>query len=83
MSKKKIQGIVTSDKMDKVIVVSVPLTKVHQKYKKSYIVHNKFIAKDSKNKAKKDDFVTLTETKPFSKNGRWELTKIHSNINIK
>jgi len=78
-NKKKIRGIIVSDKMNTVRVVSVDLVKKHKKYHKSYIVNRKFFAKDLENKSTKGDLVVCRETKPFSKNGRWEIIKIKKN----
>lgn len=64
-------GVVTSDKMDKTIVVSVHTYKLHSKYKKRYRVTRKFYAHDENNTHKIGDVVTIEETKPLSKLKRW------------
>jgi len=72
------KGIVTSDKMDKTIVVTVHAYKVHPKYKKSYRVSKKFYANDPENKFKLGDEVTIYETIPLSKLKRWTVQKPES-----
>ncbi len=73
MHKKILKGIISSDKMDKCVVVSVLEVKKLKKYHKSYTFNKKYIVKDEKNTAKKGDSVTIVETKPFSKKGKWLL----------
>jgi len=68
-----IKGIVTSNKMDKTIVVSVDTYKSDPKYKKKYKVTNKFHAHDENNSSKIWDIVTIKESRPLSKLKRWEL----------
>ncbi|MEA3463556.1 MAG: 30S ribosomal protein S17 [Patescibacteria group bacterium] len=69
--KKKFNGIVVSDKMDKTIVVKVDRVKVHSKYKKRYTVSKKYKVHDEKNKFKEGDKVTFVECRPLSKDKRW------------
>jgi len=73
MPKKILKGIVISDKMDKTRSVLVEYIKTHKKYRKQYKVGKKYIVKDEKNQSKKGDQVSIVETKPFSKRGRWEI----------
>lgn len=68
-----IKGVVTSDKMDKTIVVSVHTYKSHEKYKKRYRVTNKFYAHDENNTCVEGDLVVIKETRPLSKSKRWVL----------
>jgi len=75
MPKRKLQGIVVSDKMDKTIVVSVDTFKDHPKYKKRYKTTLKYKAHDSKNEMKIGDIVVIEETRPLSKEKRWRVTK--------
>lgn len=69
------QGIVTSAKMDKTIVVTVHLYKTHPKYKKRYRVSKKFYAHDPDNIYKVGDAVTIYETRPLSKLKRWTVVQ--------
>jgi len=68
-----IKWIITSDKMDKTVVITVESYKSHPKYKKRYKVTKKFKAHDEENKFKTGDFVLIGETKPTSKTKRWEV----------
>ena len=67
------KGVVTSNKMDKTIVVSVHAYKNHPKYKKRYRVTSKFYAHDEKNTCSEGDTVVIKETRPTSKLKRWDL----------
>lgn len=69
-------GVVTSDKADKTIVISVHTRKTHPIYKKQYSVTNKFIAHDEKNEAKIGDQVIVVETRPISKRKRFTLQQV-------
>ena len=69
------KGLVTSDKMNKTIVVSVHSYKSHPKYKKRYRVTKKFDAHDENNTYKEWDVVVIRETKPTSKLKRWEVVE--------
>ena len=75
-NQRKFKGIVTSDKMDKTIVVKVVRTKVHPKYKKQYQVSKKYKVHDQKNEAKVGSEVMFKECKPLSKDKKWCLVKI-------
>jgi small subunit ribosomal protein S17 len=84
---RKINGVVTSDKPNKTIVVSVTTRKTHPIYGKSYIVSKKFVAHDENNEAKKGDTVEIIETRPISKLKTFKLSKIlergHEFVEIK
>lgn len=73
---KTVQGVVSSDKGDKTIVVTVATRKTHQIYKKQYTSTKKFIAHDEKNDAKAGDKVVIAETRPLSARKRHTLVKI-------
>lgn len=67
-------GIITSNKMNKTIVISVVTYKLHPKYKKRYQVSKKFYAHcDDSSKFNIGDEVTIAETKPISKLKRWKV----------
>ncbi len=71
--KKKFSGVVTSDKMDKTIVVSVDSVRKHPKYGKRYTVSRKFKVHDEKNQFKEGDVVDFIECRPLSKEKRWRV----------
>ena len=73
MSKKKLQGIVTSDKMQKTVVVEVQSVTEHPKYKRRYKVHKKYKAHDENNTYKTGDTVMIEETRPISKDKKWTV----------
>lgn len=67
MPKKKLTGIVVSDKMQKTVVVSVERIKEHPKYKRRYKIHKKYKAHDENGQYKAGDVVVIEETTPISK----------------
>src|SRR5690242_10970569 len=69
-------GRVTSDKMQKTIVVAVESLKQHPIYKRTYRFTNKFKAHDEHNDARIGDVVRIEETRPLSKDKRWRLVEI-------
>ena len=69
-------GIVTSDKMDKTIVVSVKDRVKHPLYKKIVNKSVKYKAHDEKNECGIGDRVLLMETRPISKDKRWRVVEI-------
>jgi len=75
MAKKKLQGIVVSDKMDKTVVVNVERIKEHPKYKRRYKSHKKYKAHDEKQEYHPGDVVLIEETKPMSKDKNWVVLK--------
>jgi small subunit ribosomal protein S17 len=70
------QGRVTSDKMDKTIVVVTETRVPHPTYKKIVRKSVRFKAHDDKNDAKIGDLVRIMETRPISKDKRWRLLEI-------
>jgi len=73
VKKRKIVGVVVSDKMTKTRVVAVASLKKHPKYLKYYKVTTKFKAHDENNEYKAGDKVTIEETRPMSKEKRWKI----------
>jgi small subunit ribosomal protein S17 len=70
------QGVVSSDAMDKTIVVKVEMVKAHPRYKKVVRRSVKFHAHDEQNQAKVGDIVRIVETRPLSATKRWRLVEI-------
>lgn len=68
-----IKGTIVSDKMQKTAVVEVLRLKKHPKYKKYYKVSQKFKAHNPENKYKTGHIVLMRETRPMSKDKRWEI----------
>jgi small subunit ribosomal protein S17 len=75
-SKRAFVGIVTSDKMDKTIVVSVSTKKLHKLYKKYVTRVKKCKAHDEKNEAHTGDKVRIIECRPLSREKCWRLAEI-------
>ncbi len=71
--KRKLEGVVVSDKNDKTVVVKVDRTKLDPKYGKRYIVSKKFQAHDEKNEYKVGDVVIIVESRPVSRHKRWRV----------
>ena len=71
--KRQLKGVVTSDKMDKTVVVTVSSTKKHKKYLKYYSVSSRFKAHDENNEYKVGDNVVIEETRPLSKEKHWRV----------
>jgi small subunit ribosomal protein S17 len=69
-------GRVTSDKMQKTIVVSVESLKRDRLYKRQYKYTTKFKAHDEHNDARIGDVVRIEETRPLSKDKRWRLVEV-------
>lgn len=73
IKKRKIIGVVVSDKMTKTRVVAVASLKKHTKYLKYYKVTTKFKAHDENNEYKTGDKVTIEESRPLSREKRWKI----------
>ena len=73
---KTLLGVVSSDKADKTIVVTVTTRKTHPIYKKKYSFSKKFIAHDEKNEARSGDTVVIAESRPLSARKRHTLISI-------
>jgi small subunit ribosomal protein S17 len=69
-------GVVTSDKMDKTIVVAVVEHVAHPLYKKTVKRTYKLKAHDENNECGIGDKVKVMETRPLSKDKRWRLVEI-------
>ena len=69
-------GIVTSDKMNKTIVVSIVDNVKHPLYGKIVKRTYKLKAHDENNECKIGDRVKVMETRPLSKDKRWRLVEI-------
>ncbi len=69
-------GVVSSNKMEKSIVVSVERKVKHPMYGKFMKTTKKFIAHDEENTCNEGDTVRIMETRPMSKNKKWRLVEI-------
>ncbi|MFK5890853.1 MAG: 30S ribosomal protein S17 [Flavobacteriaceae bacterium] len=69
-------GVVTSDKMEKSIVVAEVKRVKHPMYGKYVLNTKKYVAHDEKNDCNEGDTVRIMETRPLSKSKRWRLVEI-------
>ena len=72
--KRKLKGVVVSDKMQKTRVVEISRFKKHPRYLKYYKVSTRFKAHDESNEYKTGDKVVIEETRPLSREKRWTIT---------
>ncbi len=75
-AKRSLVGIVTSDKMDKTIVVSIATKRMDSLYKKYVTRTKKCKAHDESNDAHIGDTVRIIECSPISKDKCWRLAEI-------
>ncbi|MFY7708180.1 MAG: 30S ribosomal protein S17 [Flavobacteriales bacterium] len=69
-------GVVTSNKMNKSIVVTVETKVMHPKYGKFVKHSKKFMAHDEKEECGVGDTVRIMETRPLSKLKRWRMVEV-------
>lgn len=75
MPKRKLKGIVKSNKMEKTLVVRVERIKEHSKYKRRYKTHKNYKVHYEKGEYGVGDKVVIQETKPISKDKHWKVLK--------
>lgn len=75
MSRRKLQGIIISDKMPKTVVVEVEMIKKHSKYKKRYKRHKKYKVHTKEGEYKVGEKVIIEECRPISKDKKWKVIK--------
>ena len=81
MPKKKLQGIIVSDKMQNTVTVKVERIKIHSKYKKRYRVFKKYKADTGKGEYNVGDKVIIEECRPLSRDKRWKVLEKIENRN--
>jgi small subunit ribosomal protein S17 len=69
-------GIVTSNKMQKTVVVTVERQIIHPFYKRVVRHSKRFLAHDEKNECRPGDTVRIQETRPRSRRKRWRVVEI-------
>jgi len=69
-------GIVSSDKMDKSVIVSEVKKVKHPVYGKFVLKTKKYVAHDEKNDCNEGDTVKIMETRPMSKTKKWRIVEI-------
>ena len=74
--RRRLIGRVTSDKMDKTVVVEIERRKMHRVYKKVIKSTKKVYAHDETNAVEVGSVVQVVESKPMSKTKRWVVEQI-------
>ena len=74
--KRRMIGVVTSDKMNKTRVVMVERRLAHEKYGKYMTSRTKYKAHDEKNEFKTGDRVEIIESRPLSREKRWAVARL-------
>jgi small subunit ribosomal protein S17 len=69
-------GVVSSNKMDKTILVTVQRRLKHPIYGKFVKKTTRYMTHDEKNECTVGDLVRIMETRPMSKNKRWRLLEV-------
>ena len=70
------QGVVTSNAMDKTVVVEIQRRTTHPLYRKIIKRSEKLVAHDEHNDVNVGDRVRLAETRPLSKRKRWRVVEV-------
>ena len=80
-------GLVSSDKRDKTITVSIANRETHPLYRKQFTKTRKYTAHDEKNEAHVGDKVEITSCRPISKTKSYKLVKVlersHDSVELK
>ena len=80
-------GVVTSDKRDKTITVSIVNRETHPLYRKQYTKTRKYTAHDENNEAHLGDKVEIASCRPLSKTKTYKLVKVlersHGSVELK
>jgi small subunit ribosomal protein S17 len=69
-------GIVTSNKMNKTVVVAVERLVQHPMYQRAFKKTSTFMAHDEENRCQIGDRVRIVESRPLSKQKHWRVTEI-------
>ncbi len=75
-NKRRLEGVVVSNKGDKTIVVSVERRFLHPRYRKTVRSHKKYMAHDETNACNIGDQVRIVEAAPISRRKRWMMEAI-------
>lgn len=74
--RRRLQGVVVSDKMEKTIVVQVTRRYRHPRYRKYVQERTRYKVHDETNTARIGDRVEIIETRPLSREKRWALRTV-------
>lgn len=75
-NKRILEGVVTSNRAEKTVVVEVERKFIHPQYRKTVRSHKKYMAHDEDNSCNIGDTVRIVESRPLSANKRWVLQDI-------
>jgi len=75
-TRRALRGVVTSDKMEKTIVVTITTLKQHPLYGRTMKRSKKFKAHDENNEAGTGDTVEIMECRPISREKSWRLVRV-------
>ena len=74
--RRTMEGVVTSDRMDKTVVVTVERITRHPLYRRTLRRRTRFKAHDEANECRTGDRVRIVECRPLSRDKRWRVTAI-------
>lgn len=74
--RRRLEGRVVSNKMDKTVVVQVERLARHPMYKKVIKATKKYKAHDENNQCREGDLVRIVESRPLSRTKRWVVEAI-------
>lgn len=74
--RRRMEGLVVSDKMDKTVMVEVTRLKRHRLYSKVIRQRRKFMAHDEDNDCRLGDRVRIVESRPLSRHKHWVVERI-------
>lgn len=75
-NRKRLQGLVTSDKMDKTVTVEIERRRKHRVYEKVVTTTKRVLAHDESNQIPVGAVVRIVESRPLSKRKRWVVEEV-------
>jgi small subunit ribosomal protein S17 len=75
-NRRRLQGTVVSNKMDKTVKVRVESTERHPLYGKIIRTHKHYLAHDESNALQVGDVVRMVESRPLSRHKRWVVEEV-------
>ena len=75
-NKRRLEGVVVSNKGEKTVVVQVERKFLHPRYRKTIRSHKKYMAHDAENTCEIGDTVRIVESAPISRRKRWLMESV-------
>ncbi|MCF7822287.1 MAG: 30S ribosomal protein S17 [Mariprofundaceae bacterium] len=75
-NKRRLEGVVVSNKGEKTVVVQVERKFLHPRYRKTIRSHKKYMAHDAENTCEIGDTVRIVESAPLSRRKRWLMEAV-------